>query len=232
MDNWTFDPIGRMHSPLPEKFGMPRQPGLVPELHGKVEIIAPYDREEAFRELTGYSHIWLVSIFHLNRRTQWQTTVRPPRLGGNQRVGVFATRAPVRPNPIGLSLCALHGIAREQGRLMLAVSGCDLVDGTPIIDIKPYLPYTDCVSEARAGFAPGMPENVLNVIWSEAAVHQLAQVSARYPDLQVLIEHLLALDPRPAYQRDTAEYGMRVYEFNVRFRVREQQATVLQLEHG
>lgn len=229
-NNWTFETIGRVRSPLREKFGMPRQPGLVPALHSQVEILPPYDREEAFRELTGYSHIWLVSVFHLNLREQWQATVRPPRLGGNQRVGVFASRAPYRPNPIGLSLCALQGIMRDQGKLMLSLSGCDLVDGTPIIDIKPYLPYSDCVNDARAGFAPTTPDNLLSVIWSAAARQQLDQLGVAYPDLQVLVESLLAQDPRPAYQRDSAEYGMRVYEFNIRFRVNERQVTILALE--
>lgn len=208
---------------------MPRQSGLVPALQSQVEILPPFDREEALRELDGYSHIWLVSVFHLNLREQWQPTVRPPRLGGNQRVGVFASRAPYRPNPIGLSLCALRGITREQGRLMLSLSGCDLVDGTPIIDIKPFLPYTDCVNEARAGFAPHSPENVLSVNWSDEARLQLEQAALSYPDLAMLIESLLRQDPRPAYQRDRDEYGMRVYEFNVRFRISGQQATVLNL---
>lgn len=230
--NWTFEAIGRVQSPLREKFGMPRQPGLVPALRSRVEILPPYDRDEAFRELTGYSHIWLLSVFHLNQREQWQPMVRPPRLGGNQRVGVFASRAPYRPNPIGLSLCALQGIARDQGRLMLSVVGCDLIDDTPIIDIKPYLPYSDSVNDARAGFAPDLPGNPLTVSWSSSAREQLTQVAVAYPDLQALVEGLLEMDPRPAYRRDTAEYGMRIYDFNVRFRVSEQQATILRLEPG
>lgn len=229
---WTFDCIGRVHSPLKQKFGLPRQPGLVSALTGQVEILPPYDRDEAFRELMGYSHIWLLSVFHLNLRAQWQATVRPPRLGGNERVGVFASRAPYRPNPIGLSLCALQGITREQGRLLLSVRGCDLVDGTPLLDIKPYLPYTDSVPDARAGFAPDVPGERLTVVWSTQARQQLNRLLPRYPDLQQLAQALIAQDPRPAYQHDRAEYGMRLYDLNVRFSVSDQRATILALEPG
>jgi tRNA (adenine37-N6)-methyltransferase len=227
---WTFQSIARVHSPLTEKFGLPRQPGLVKSLQCQIEILPPYDRDEAFRELSGYSHIWLLSVFHMHLRDHWQATVRPPRLGGNDRVGVFASRAPYRPNPIGLSLCALQGITREQGRLILSVNGCDLVDGTPVIDIKPYLPYTDSVADARAGFAPDEPARQLSVSWSPGAQQQLAQVCTEYPDLQVLVEELLAQDPRPAYQRERAEYGMRVYAFNIRFSVNASQAIILSLD--
>jgi tRNA-Thr(GGU) m(6)t(6)A37 methyltransferase TsaA len=229
---WTFHPIGRVHSPLKEKFGLPRQPGLVPELHGQIEILPPYDREEAFAELSGYSHIWIVSVFHLAAREQWQPTVRPPRLGGNERVGVFASRAPYRPNPIGLSLVALQGIARKQGRLLLSISGCDLVDGTPVLDIKPYLPYSDYVAEARAGYTDAVPRDLLKVSWSAQASEQLAAWLPSYPDLPQLVQALIAQDPRPAYQRDAQahEYGMRLYACNIRFVVKRDEATVLSID--
>jgi len=229
---WTFHTVGRVHSPLKEKFGLPRQPGLVPQLKSQIEILPPYDREEAFKALSGYSHIWLVSVFHLAVREHWQATVRPPRLGGNERVGVFASRAPYRPNPIGLSLCVLHGIARAAGRLFLSVSGCDLVDGTPILDIKPYLPYSDCVTDARAGFTDDVPRELLTVSWSEQAKQQLQSLTLKYPDLRELVEVLIAQDPRPAYQRDVQshEYGMRLYDTNVRFVVNGAEASVLSLE--
>ena len=211
---------------------MPRQPGLVPQLRGRIEILPPYDREEAFQELLGYSHIWIVSVFHLSVRDQWQPTVRPPRLGGNERVGVFASRAPYRPNPIGMSLCALHGIAREHGCLQLTIGGCDLVDGTPVLDIKPYLPYSDCVADARAGFTDEVPRELISVSWSARAQQQLQQCRQRYPDLQDLAQVLIAQDPRPAYQRGNheREYGMRLYDFNIRFLISGSQATILSLE--
>jgi tRNA-Thr(GGU) m(6)t(6)A37 methyltransferase TsaA len=230
--SWTFHTIGRVQSPLKEKFGLPRQPGLVPALKGQIEIFPPYDRDEAFKELSGYSHIWLVSVFHLAIREQWQPTVRPPRLGGNERVGVFASRAPYRPNPIGLSLCALHGIERCAGRLVLSISGCDLVDGTPLLDIKPYIPYTDSVTDARAGFVDEVPRNLLEVAWAAQAQQQLQKLSAVYPDLHDLVQALVAQDPRPAYQRETLmhEYGMRLYDCNIRFSVTGMVATILSIE--
>lgn len=211
---------------------MPRQPGLVPQIKGQVEILSPYDREEAFTELSGYSHIWILSVFHLAMREHWQPTVRPPRLGGNERVGVFASRSPYRPNPVGMSLCALHDIARRQGRLLLSISGCDLVDGTPVLDIKPYLPYSDCVAEARAGFTDTVPRELLKVSWSATAQQQLSQLSHLYPDLQELARVLIAQDPRPAYQRDAGkhEYGMRLYDCNVRFVVCDNEATIVSVE--
>ena len=229
---WTFHAIGRIQSPLKEKFGLPRQPGLVPQLKGQIEILPPYDREEAFKELAGYSHIWILSVFHLALREHWQATVRPPRLGGNERVGVFASRAPYRPNPIGMSLCALHDIERSQGRLLLSISGCDLVDGTPVLDIKPYLPYSDHVDNARAGFTDAVPRDLLKVNWSTQAQQQLSQYRTLYPDLLELAQRLIAQDPRPAYQRDAQahEYGMRLYDLNLRFVVRDDEATILSLD--
>lgn len=229
---WTFQSIGRVHSPLKEKFGLPRQPGLVPALKAQIEILPPYDREEAFKELSGYSHIWVLSVFHLAMREQWQPTVRPPRLGGNERVGVFASRSPYRPNPIGMSVCALHGIERIRGRFLLSISGCDLVDATPVIDIKPYLAYADCMTEAQGGFTDQVPRNVLNVSWSAQAKQDLEQFVKRYPDLAELISALIAQDPRPAYQQEAAahEYGMRLYDCNVRFLIASTTATILSID--
>jgi tRNA-Thr(GGU) m(6)t(6)A37 methyltransferase TsaA len=230
--SWTFQAIGRVHSPLKEKFGLPRQSGLVPAIKGQIEILAPFDRDEAFDQLEGYSHIWVISVFHLAMRERWQARVRPPRLGGNVRVGVFASRAPYRPNPIGLSLCALHGIERKQGRLMLLISGCDLVDGTPVLDIKPYLPYSDQVAEARAGFSDQLSRGLLTVSWSVQAQQQIQQATSLQPDLAQLVEALIIQDPRPAYQHadDGQEYGMRIYDFNVRFSVTGKDATILSVE--
>lgn len=229
---WTFQTIGRIRSPLKEKFGLPRQPGLVPGLKAQVEIVPPFDRDEAFKGLAGFSHIWLLCVFHLARREQWQTMVRPPRLGGNERVGVFASRAPYRPNPLALSLCTLEGIVREDTRLMINVGGCDLVDGTPVLDIKPYLPYADSVESARAGFSETVSHNLLTVNWSPTAQGQVQQWLALHPDLMELAEALIRQDPRPAYRQDASaqEYGMRVYDCNIRFCVNASTATILRVE--
>jgi tRNA-Thr(GGU) m(6)t(6)A37 methyltransferase TsaA len=230
---WAFHAIGRVCSPLKEKFGLPRQAVLVPELKVHIDILPPYDREEAFKGLEGYSHIWLVGVFHLAQREQWQATVRPPRLGGNVRVGVFASRAPYRPNPIALSLCALNGIRRHEGRLQLSVTGCDLVDGTPVLDIKPYLPYADNLPKARNGFAPGPPPKTKPVSFSDQAVRTCRLLEAQsYPRLERLIADLLALDPRPGYAPGSEKrcFGMRLWDLNIRFEVHDDHIAVRAIE--
>lgn len=214
--------IGYVHSCYQEKFGIPRQPGLAPEARASIEILAPYDRDEAFRGLESVSHIWLVFIFHQSMREQWRPTVRPPRLGGNQRIGVFATRSNFRPNPIGLSLVSLEGISRRDNRLWLDVRGADLLEGTPILDIKPYLPYADSVAGAEAGIA-NTPPVPIPVVFSPQAQSQLAALDARiYPGVEALIHDSLRYDPRPAYRKDEEAgriYGCRFYDLNIRWQV-------------
>ena len=149
-----MEPVARIRTEFPGKFGVPRQAGLVPELRGRVVFEPPFRSPEALRGMDGFSHLWLIWVFSENKEAGWSPTVRPPRLGGNQRVGVFATRSPFRPNPIGLSCVKLEGVdlSTPDGPVLF-VSGADLVDGTPILDIKPYLPYADCRPEAVGGFA-------------------------------------------------------------------------------
>ena len=151
---YSFDPIGIVHSPFKEKFGIPRQPGLVPEAKARLEVLPPYDRSEAFCGLEDFSHIWVTFVFHEAICTRWQPTVRPPRLGGNRRIGVFSSRSPFRPNPIGMSVVALEGISNIEGKIELQLAGVDLLDGTPVLDIKPYIPYADSLPDARSGFVP------------------------------------------------------------------------------
>ena len=201
MTAFTFEPIGRVHSCFKEKFGIPRQPGLVPEAQARLEIFPPFDREEAFRGLKAFSHIWILFAFHQCRAMNRQTTVRPPRLGGNQRIGVFASRSGFRPNPIGQSVVELTGILKEKNRFDLLVKGIDLLDGTPVLDIKPYLPYADIVSHAKGGYAVERPNEAYTVDFSADAgtqTHRLEQ--ERHPGLKRLITRLLSLDPRPAYR--------------------------------
>lgn len=230
---YQFDTIGRVHSCYQEKFGIPRQSGLVKEARASIEILPPYDRDEAFRGLESVSHIWLVFVFHQSMREQWRPTVRPPRLGGNQRIGVFATRSNFRPNPIGLSLVSLEGVSRRDNGLWLDVRGADLLEGTPVIDIKPYLPYADSVEGADAGIANTPPEPI-PVVFSQASRAQLSALDSRlYPGVEALIHDALSYDPRPAYHKDEAEariYGCRFYDLNIRWQVVDGTVQVVRVE--
>jgi tRNA (adenine37-N6)-methyltransferase len=207
-----LDAVAVMRGDFQDKFGTPRQPGLVPSARGRVVLLPPYDQPAAVAGLEQYSHLWLLFWCHANRSEDVRLTVRPPRLGGNRRLGVFATRTPYRPNPIGLSLVRFRGVAVEGGEMYLKVEGADIVDGTPILDIKPYLPYADQVAGAQApeAFSASPPVQYRIIFSPEAAVEL-----QRHPDgerLRCLIEEVLALDPRPAYHADGTgrQYGMRL----------------------
>jgi len=224
-----FDAIGIVHSCYTEKFGIPRQPGLV-AAEAFIELLPPYNRPEAVKGLDGFSHIWVSFVFHGVKRDQWRPTVRPPRLGGNERLGVFATRSTHRPNPLGLSVIELTGIDCSEGRVMLHLKGADLLDGTPVLDIKPYIPYVDSVPDAHAGFAAEAPQNQLEVRFSDDAEAACSTLEPHYPQLCRLITEVLAQDPRPAYQAEKSagrEYGFQLYDLNIRFRVVGQRAEVI-----
>jgi len=213
----TFEIIARVHSPYREKFAAPRQPGLAPAAEGFVEMLPPYDRTEAFKGIEQYSHIWLVFLFdQVPAEKAWQPMVRPPRLGGNKKVGVFATRSPFRPNRIGMSVVKLGGIERRSGKLGLVVTGLDLVDGTPVLDIKPYLPYVDRVPACGAGAFEEAPPAGRQVRFSD----QARGVAASHPELEELIVQTLALDPRPGYRHGESggEFGMTLAGHNIRWR--------------
>jgi tRNA (adenine37-N6)-methyltransferase len=230
MKTFQFDPIGLIHSPYREKFGIPRQPGLV-AAEATLELLSPYDRPEAVKGLEGFSHIWISFVFHGVKRSEWKPTVRPPRLGGNERVGVFASRSTHRPNPLGLSVVELTGIDTANGKVVLTLKGADLLDGTPVIDIKPYIPYADNIADARGGFADKAPEPLLKVVFSAAAEQQCMEQLSDYPGLRQLIIEVLAHDPRPAYQAEEGrEYGVLLYDCNVRFRVSGNIAEVVTIE--
>lgn len=227
------EPIAIAHTCFREKFGIPRQPGLVRAARGYLEMLPEFDRAEAFRGLDDYSHLWLLYDFHaLPRGRDWKATVRPPRLGGNQRIGVFATRSPFRPNPVGLSCVRLEGIDREPGPTRLRISGLDLLDGTPVFDIKPYVPYTDSLPDARAGFAGSAPGAVLEVTFEPAAEAACRRHRQRWPELRELITAVLSQDPRPAYHGDRPGrvYGMKLHDLDIRWRLDGGRATVLALE--
>jgi tRNA-Thr(GGU) m(6)t(6)A37 methyltransferase TsaA len=217
-----FNNIGIIHSPYKEKFAVPRQPGLVPSASAELEILPPYNDINAFMGLDNFSHLWLVFIFHKNINSasdkQWSPTVRPPRLGGNKRLGVFATRSPSRPNPIGLSLVEFHGIKQINGKILLQLNSIDLVDGTPVIDIKPYIPYADAKPDALAGFAQTSPEALMEVEFSVQALFRIEANNVNFPNIKQLIIEVLQQDPRPAYKKgkvDNKTYAAHLLDFNV-----------------
>ena len=221
-----MEPVARIRSEFPTKFGVPRQAGLVEGLLAQVVFEPPYRVSDALRGIEGFSHLWLIWEFSENKRTGWSPTVRPPRLGGNQRMGVFATRSPFRPNPLGLSCVKLEKeeLSAPDGPV-LWVSGADLVDGTPILDIKPYLPYADCHPEATAGFAGDVARRTLAVVFPEALEARVA------PTERQALRGVLAQDPRPSYQDDPARvYGVAFGKHNVRFTVDGEVLTVVDVE--
>ena len=173
-----FSPIGMISSCYKEKFGIPRQPGLVPAATAEL-ILGDEFGEESVRGLEGFSHIWLNFVFHKTQAQGWKQMVRPPRLGGNEKVGVFASRSTFRPNPVGLSVVELLCVKIKKGRVVLHLAGCDLLEGTPVLDIKPYLPYADIIPGAKGGFAKNKPEALLEVVFSEKAELQCKQADQR-----------------------------------------------------
>jgi len=218
----TLTPIAFTQSCFKDKFGVPRQPGLTRHAHAELVIEPPFDREDAFRGLESASHLWLTFQFHEAVRAEWRPVVRPPRLGGNKKIGVFASRSPFRPNSLGLSVVRNEGLARrEDGRLVLRIRDHDLIEGTPILDIKPYLPFADSVPEASLGWAESAPTERLDVCFSKEAKAQLNELpESDYPDLRALIEDVVAFDPRPSFRRGRDEdrvYGAHLYDLNVRF---------------
>lgn len=221
MSAFCFEPIGIVHSCFKEKFGIPRQAGLAPEALGQIEILPPYNRPEAFHRLAEFSHIWISFVFHATLRESWSPMVRPPRLGGNERVGVFASRSPFRPNPIGLSACELLAVDCSERGVTLRVGGIDLLDGTPVLDIKPYLPYADALPLARSGYSQAAESSPVKLVYSEEAQATLtAMEPAESRHLRRLLEQILREDPRPGYLQDDAEhreYGLRIDHYNIRW---------------
>lgn len=217
--------IARIRSQFPEKFGIPRQSGLVEELKARVVFEPEYRDPQALRGLEGFSHIWLIWQFSRSMGAGWSPTVRPPRLGGNERMGVFATRSPFRPNPMGLSCVKLEKVelSSPEGPV-LWVAGADLMDGTPIYDIKPYLPYADCKPQAVGGFASAPKEATLTVDFP-------AQLLERVPqELREALTGVLAQDPRPTYHHDPQRvYGMAFGGLQVRFTVDGDRLTVVEV---
>ena len=206
-------PIAHIHTEFSEKFGVPRQSGLAGSLRGMIVFEPEYRNPDALRGLDGFSHLWLIWEFSANRSQGWQPTVRPPRLGGNERMGVFATRSPFRPNPLGLSCVEIDHI--DMDGPVIYIKGADLMDGTPIYDIKPYISYADSHPDALSGYVDGLEERKLEVVLPEDLEDKIADKL-----LAASLVEVLSLDPRPSYHDDPErEYGLSFAGMNVRFKV-------------
>ncbi|XKM13562.1 tRNA (N6-threonylcarbamoyladenosine(37)-N6)-methyltransferase TrmO [Orbaceae bacterium ac157xtp] len=222
--------IGYIRTPYKEKFGVPRQPNLVPQGKGELHLISPFNQPDFVRGIEQFSHLWLLFIFSQTKDKKWHPTVRPPRLGGNERIGVFASRSTFRPNSIGLSAVELHDVFINKNEIILKLGSVDLVDMTPIIDIKPYIPYSDSYPNASAGYAQDAPLATLNVQFSETANAKLTCE----PTLKQLIIEVIAQDPRPAYKKDKNDnsiFGIQLSNLNVRWSVNNQTATIVDVEN-
>ena len=223
----TMQVIARIRSEFPTKIGIPRQSGLVPETRATIVFEPEYRSPDALRGIDGFSHLWLIWEFSETVRESWSPTVRPPRLGGNTRLGVFATRSPFRPNPIGLSCVRLEELRQTDGLgTVLIVSGADLMDGTPIFDIKPYLPYADAHPEALGGFTAQAEDYLLAVEFPPELEEKVP------PQHRAALRGVLSHDPRPSYQADSGRlYGMRFADLDVRFVVEGKTRTVREVLH-
>lgn len=226
MEQTTISPIAHIRSDFKEKFGIPRQSGRAPSLTARVVFLPAYRHPDALREIEGFSHLWLLFDFSLTRKEGWSPTVRPPRLGGNTRVGVFASRSPFRPNHIGLSCVRLLGVEyTEKEGCALVVAGADLLDGTPIFDIKPYLPFADCRPEATGGYAAQGETYGLQVDFPDGLLKKIPT------EKRAGLLECLADDPRPAYKDEPSRiYGMAFADFEIKFTVDKGLLKVLAVE--
>jgi tRNA-Thr(GGU) m(6)t(6)A37 methyltransferase TsaA len=229
---YSLSPIGEIQSPFKEKFGIPRQPGLCNAATGSIKLIGDCNNEMAVKDLTLHSHIWILFLFHQNLEQGWKSSVRPPRLGGNEKTGVFATRSTFRPNGIGMSAVKLLGVRQSGKQWFVDVQGLDLLDGTPVVDIKPYIPYSDSIKNAHSELAESAPEKSLNVVFTPNANATLALYKESHPQLSLLIEQVLQQDPRPSYKQNKVDdkiYGIRLYNYNIRWQVTNNQCDVLEI---
>ncbi|WP_394127603.1 tRNA (N6-threonylcarbamoyladenosine(37)-N6)-methyltransferase TrmO [Vibrio hepatarius] len=228
---YSIEPIGFVESPYKEKFAVPRQPRLVTSATSRVRLCGAINCLEAVRGIEQFSHVWLLFLFDQNLEAGWKPTVRPPRLGGNERIGVLASRSTFRPNGIGMSAVELKGVTQQGDQIYLELGNVDLVDQTPIVDIKPYIPYSDSVAGALGGYAELEPETA-QVIFTEQAKEVLEKRKEGMMESKV-IEQVLAQDPRPAYKKnkaDNKEYAVNLFDLNVKFTVEGNFVTVTSIE--
>lgn len=214
-------PIGTIHSCFTEKFGIPRQPGMVKSATARLELLPPYNREEMVRGLEQFSHIWVQFRFHQTVGEGWKPTVRPPWLGGQKRVGVFASRSPHRPNHMGLSVVRLEAIVWQKGKPFLDLSGIDFLDQTPVFDIKPYIPYSDSIQSASCGYARGEKPAVEVVFSENAQTFCNDYLGKTGRNIRQLVDDMIRHDPRPASQKgNKSRFGMLLWNVNIRWKVK------------
>lgn len=225
-DNISLNFIGKVSSPYKEKFAIPRQPGLVSAAKGSIHLLNDVNTIDIVRGLEAFSHIWVIFVFHATQDKGWNPLVRPPRLGGNKKIGALATRSTFRPNPIGMSLVKLENINiithNNKKQVTINISGHDLLNETPVLDIKPYIPYSDANTDAMASYAQCAPDSSINVNFSNKAKLTLQSSEKTYPDLTNFITQILEQDPRPAYKQqseDNKVYGMSLYDLNIQWRM-------------
>ena len=227
--SYNFFPVGFIKSPYKEKFGIPRQARLVKSAQSTIELISPCNDPSIIKGLESFSHLWLLFVFHAPKHENWNPTVRPPRLGGNKRQGVFATRSPFRPNPIGMSAVKLEKTEQKKGKIILHISGADLLDGTPILDIKPYIRESDIIKNAQDGWIKDKKHPQLSVSFSPI----LKDFFKENEELKKLITEVIKQDPRPRYQESDSEesYAFRLEEHDVHFVIKGKKANVIEIKN-
>ncbi len=230
-DDFSFNSIGVIHSPFSEKFGIPRQPRLTPSITSTIQLKKPFCDTDLVDQLSCSSHIWVIFVFSECYQAGWKAKVRPPRLGGNQKIGVFASRSPFRPNPIGISAVKLVSIEKSTDTLSIKIEGADLLHGTPVLDIKPYIPYSDKIDEASNQLAENFTPLSQPIFFSAQAQKQCeSHLMCNHESLSEMIEQLLRCDPRPAYQRALSkEYGIKLYDYNIRWQITPQRIDILSI---
>ena len=230
-ESFTFKPVGFIESCYQQKFGIPRQPGLVKQATASLTLQPEYSKSEIFRGIEQFSHLWIVFVFHQSIRQNDKTTVRPPRLGGKEKLGVFATRSNFRPNPIGQSVVRFEGVDKIDGRYVLKLSGGDFLDGTPVLDIKPYIPFADSIPDAIAGFASQPPDKCYQVHFSDNATRQIEIASVLLSiDVKSFVSELLSYDPRPAFYEGKYEktsFAMYLYQHNLQWEIEGSEVKVI-----
>jgi tRNA-Thr(GGU) m(6)t(6)A37 methyltransferase TsaA len=228
----TIQPIGKISTPYKEKFAIPRQPGLAKSAEGEITFFEAFNDPNYLRGIEQFSHLWLLFHFHQTADKGHAPLVRPPRLGGNKKLGVFATRSTFRPNSVGISVVEFGAVNYQNNRLSLIVKGIDLLDGTPILDVKPYVPYADSIPDASGGLAQHSPK-LMPVNFTERAEKDIISLQAHYSNIRTLIEEVLSQDPRPAYHQQSQPdkiYGMNLYNLNIQWHVCNQKNFVLSIQ--